>query len=250
MVKREVPLLKAVKIKKQFGDGHNKVEVLQGLSFSLFEGERVAIIGASGVGKSTLLHILGTLDIPDSGRVLFQDQDVFTMDDKNLATFRNRHIGFVFQFHYLLPEFDPLENIMIPELMAGTPRNIAREKAETLLEKVGLSRHIGRKVTTLSGGERQRVAVARALIREPQILLADEPTGNLDTTTGTMIHELLVELNEKEKISMVVATHNMELASLMNKVYQLKDGLLFETNQHCWTQCAQQQRTMKTPGSR
>jgi len=181
------------------------------------------------VGKSTLLHILGTLDIPDSGKVYFKNQDIFKMDEKTLATFRNRHIGFVFQFHYLLPEFDPLENIMIPELMAGTPRNLAKEKALVLLEKVGLSRHIGQRVSTLSGGERQRVAVARALIRGPQLLLADEPTGNLDTKTSARIHELLVDLNEKEKISMVVATHNMELAALMDKVYRLKDGILIKT---------------------
>ncbi|HDM76099.1 MAG TPA: ABC transporter ATP-binding protein [Deltaproteobacteria bacterium] len=223
------PLLRAMDIKKHFGEGQNRVDVLQGLSFQLFEGEKIAVIGASGVGKSTLLHILGTLDIPDSGKVYFKNQDIFKMDEKTLATFRNRHIGFVFQFHYLLPEFDPLENIMIPELMAGTPRNLAKEKALVLLEKVGLSRHIGQRVSTLSGGERQRVAVARALIRGPQLLLADEPTGNLDTKTSARIHELLVDLNEKEKISMVVATHNLELAALMDKVYRLKDGILIKT---------------------
>jgi len=223
------PLFRAMDIKKHFGEGQNRVDVLQGLSFQLFEGEKIAVIGASGVGKSTLLHILGTLDIPDSGKVYFKNQDIFKMDEKTLATFRNKHIGFVFQFHYLLPEFDPLENIMIPELMAGTPRNLAKEKALVLLEKVGLSRHIGQRVSTLSGGERQRVAVARALIRGPQLLLADEPTGNLDTKTSARIHELLVDLNEKEKISMVVATHNLELAALMDKVYRLKDGILIKT---------------------
>ncbi len=221
-------LLKAIKLEKHFGEGRNRVDVLEGLSFDLLEGERIAIIGASGVGKSTLLHILGTLDAPDSGSVYFREKNIFKMDEKELATFRNRHIGFVFQFHYLLPEFDLVENVMMPELMAGTPKNIARKKAMILLEKVGLSTRSGRSVTTLSGGERQRVAVARALIREPQILLADEPTGNLDSKTSTKIHELLVNLNETERISMVVATHNMELAALMNRVYKLKDGLLHE----------------------
>ncbi len=223
------PVLKAIDIEKHFGEGNNRVDVLQGLSLSLHEGERIAIIGASGVGKSTLLHILGTLDTPCSGGVFFNGQDVFRMDERELAAFRNKHIGFVFQFHYLLPEFDPLENVMIPELMAGTSRSVAREKALDLLEKVGLSKQVGRRVTTLSGGERQRVAVARALIRGPKVLLADEPTGNLDTRTSERIHQLLVELNEKEKISMVVATHNLELASLMNRVYKLKDGILKET---------------------
>ena len=229
MVNGQSPLLKAIKLEKHFGEERNRVDVLQGLSLDLTQGERIAIIGASGVGKSTLLHILGTLDTPDSGEVYFKDRDIFSMTEKELATFRNRHIGFVFQFHYLLPEFDPVENIMIPELMAGTPRDIAKEKALVLLDKVGLPGKIDRGVTTLSGGERQRVAVARALIRGPQLLLADEPTGNLDTRTSTRIHELLVELNETEGISMIVATHNMELATLMNRVYLLKEGVLQET---------------------
>lgn len=221
------PILQTISLSKHFGtDPSRVVNVLQELDFILQTGERIAIIGASGVGKSTLLHILGAVDQPSTGQVLHRGQDIFQLDEKDIAAFRNRHIGFVFQFHHLLPEFDALENIMMPELMAGTPRHKAQRKAMNLLERVGLSPHLKRRIGTLSGGEQQRVAVARALIRQPDILLADEPTGNLDTRTGRKIHDLLVDLNERNKLSMVVATHNIELAGKMNKVFRLQEGKL------------------------
>lgn len=191
-------------------------------------GERVAIVGASGVGKSTLLHILGTLEKPTAGRVLYSGNDVFQWDENELARFRNTNIGFVFQFHYLLPEFNALENVMLPGMISGLSRNEAKPKAVELLERLGLADRLHHRPKQLSGGEQQRVAVARALLLRPLVFLADEPSGNLDTRTGRTLHELLVSLNEELGLTTIVVTHNMELASMMHRTLRLIDGQLRE----------------------
>jgi lipoprotein-releasing system ATP-binding protein len=198
------------------------------LDLTVASQETVAVLGASGVGKSTLLHILGTLERPSGGGVLYDGVDVFTFSADQLAAFRNRSIGFVFQFHHLLPEFTALENTMMPALIAHKSSKEARELAESILEQVGLSHRLIHRVGELSGGEQQRVAVARALVLRPRILLADEPTGNLDTKTGRNIHDLLLRLNEEHHVSLLVVTHNMELAAMMARRYQMKEGILQE----------------------
>lgn len=200
------------------------MDVLKGLNLSIGRGERMAIVGASGAGKSTLLHILGTLDRPVSGEVLYGGVNPFTLNDNALAGFRNRRIGFVFQFHHLLPEFNAVENVMMPLVIAGvSPRDAARE-AEEVLTDVGLKERLTHKPGELSGGEQQRVAVARALVLKPDVLLADEPTGNLDAKTGDTVHNLLIEINEKKGVTMVIVTHNESLAERMKRVISLVDG--------------------------
>jgi len=220
------PFLQVRNVYKHFGSGDRRVDVLRGLELTVAPQESAAILGASGVGKSTLLHILGTLERPSEGWVLYDGVDVFSFSDDDLAAFRNRAIGFVFQFHHLLPEFTALENTMMPALIAHKSRKEARELAESILEQVGLSHRLGHRVGELSGGEQQRVAVARALVLRPRILLADEPTGNLDTKTGRNVHDLLLRLNEEQHVSLLVVTHNMELAGMMARRYQMKDGIL------------------------
>jgi lipoprotein-releasing system ATP-binding protein len=187
-------------------------------------------VGASGIGKSTLLHILGTLDRPDSGALFFKGTDVFQYDDLRLAKFRNESIGMVFQFHHLLPEFSALENTMMPALINGMHRPDASQAAEKILTRVGLQHRLDYRVGKLSGGEQQRVALARALVLKPAILLADEPTGNLDKGNSDDVHDLLMELNREFGMTLVVVTHNLELASYMSRRFTIGDGLLQELN--------------------
>jgi len=211
---------------KVYGTGLQSIEIFRDLDLVIRGGERIAIVGASGAGKTTLLHILGTVDRPTHGKVLYGGQDVFLWNENELAQFRNRHIGFVFQFHYLLPEFNALENVMMPGLIADMPKKEVRDKASAFLEKLGLAHRLNHRIGELSGGEQQRVAVARALVLNPSIFLADEPSGNLDSRTGRKLHELLVSLNEELGLTMVIVTHNSELASMMHRTLQLVDGQL------------------------
>ena len=217
-------LIRAEQLFKSFGNGAKQVEVLKGINLFFAQGDRAAIVGASGVGKTTLLHILGTLDRPTSGKVFYQGEDIFRMNERELAHFRNREIGFVFQFHHLLPEFDAIENTMMPCLIQGIPKTEAASRAESILTLVGLKDRLSHKPGELSGGEQQRVAVARALVLEPKVLLADEPTGNLDTKTGESVFDLLTELNRIKGVTLIVVTHNLKLAEKMSRKIQLIDG--------------------------
>jgi len=201
-----------------------EIHALKGIDITVQRGEMVVIVGASGAGKTTLLHILGTLDRPSRGEVLYQGEDVFSRTEESLAEFRNREIGFVFQFHHLLPEFNALENTMMPALIQGMDRKEARERAEKILTEVGLKERIWHKPGELSGGEQQRVAVARALVLRPTILLADEPTGNLDSKTGEKIIQLIFSLNESRGITLVIVTHNEVLARRFPRQIYLADG--------------------------
>jgi lipoprotein-releasing system ATP-binding protein len=203
------------------------IEVLKELNLCINTGESLAVVGVSGSGKSTLIHILGTLDHPTSGTVLFDEVDVFTWPEQKLAAFRNRKIGFIFQFHNLLPEFTGLENTMMPALIRRMPKREAKRRAEALLTEVGLGDRMTHKPGELSGGEQQRVAIARALILEPEILLADEPTGNLDTETGKKIEEILVALNKTKRITLIAVTHNQSLADRMSQQIGLRDGRIY-----------------------
>ncbi len=221
-------LLCARHIVKCFSNGGVSIDVLKDLNFDMASGETVAIVGASGIGKSTLLHILGTLDRPDSGSLLFHGDDIFSYDDTSLAKFRNETIGFVFQFHHLLPEFSALENTMMPALIQGQSRHDAAEAAERVLVRVGLKDRLKHRVGKLSGGEQQRVALARALVLKPAVLLADEPTGNLDKGNSEQVHDLLLKLNQELSMTLVVVTHNLELASQMNRRVTISDGRLKE----------------------
>lgn len=213
---------------KVFGSGPQSIELFKDLDVVIRGGERVAIVGASGAGKTTLLNILGTLERPTTGKVLYGGQDVFLWEEKELANFRNRQIGFVFQFHNLLPEFDALENVMMPGLIGGDSLKVVKDGAMQLLERLGLADRIHHRIGELSGGEQQRVAVARALSLRPSLFLADEPSGNLDSRTGRKLHELLVGLNEELDLTMVIVTHNQELASMMHRLLRLVDGQLRE----------------------
>lgn len=220
-------LLEVRDLHKTYLDTGAEIQVLRGLDLDLAEGERLAIIGESGVGKSTLLHILGTLDKPTTGRVLYRGNDLSTVDEDALSDFRNRDIGFVFQFHYLLPDFNALENVMLPALIQGWDRDKASEAALKLLEKVGLKERVGHQPGKLSGGEQQRVAVARAVILSPQLILADEPTGDLDSATGEEIQDLLFSLNEEARIALIVATHNRGFAEKIGRQMELREGRLY-----------------------
>ena len=211
---------------KTYRTGPNTVEVLRGISLEIAEGATTALVGASGAGKSTLLHILGALDRPSEGTVLFRGSDLFKRSDRELADFRSRSIGFVFQFHHLLPEFSALENVMMPALIARRNRGEAEQKAAELLEELGLGQRLTHRPGELSGGEQQRVAIARALVMEPELLLADEPTGNLDMKTSDAIHGSLARLQQKTGITMVIVTHNERLAAGMEQVVRLADGLI------------------------
>ncbi len=215
-------------LSKVFENGSHTIELFKELDLVIRKGERIAIVGSSGAGKSTLLNILGTLEKPTTGKVFYGGSDVFIQGERELANFRNRNIGFVFQFHCLLPEFDAIENVMMPGLISGLPRSQARSRASELLDKLGLSQRLKHRVGELSGGEQQRVAVARALLLKPRLFLADEPSGNLDSRTGRSLHELLVSLNESDGLTMVIVTHNQELASMMHRVLRLKDAHLKE----------------------
>ena len=213
---------------KSFNNSGSRIDILKGLNLELDAGETIAVVGASGIGKSTLLHLLGALDRPDSGTFFFQGEDVFLFDSLKLARFRNEFVGYVFQFHHLLPEFSALENAMMPGLIKGLGKKKARKAAESILVKVGLKDRLFYRVGKLSGGEQQRVALARALVLKPVVLLADEPTGNLDKKNSEQVHELLLELNREFCVTLVVITHNMELASYMSRRATIIDGKLVE----------------------
>ena len=213
---------------KRYRNGAVSIDVLSSLSFDLSAGETIAVVGASGIGKSTLLHILGALDRPDSGTLLFRGENIFEYEEETLAKFRNQSIGFVFQFHHLLPEFSSLENAMMPALINGWDKTKAAGAAGEILVRVGLKDRLNYRVGKLSGGEQQRVALARALVLKPAILLADEPTGNLDKANSEQVHELLLELNRELSMSLIVVTHNLVLASLLSRRVTIVDGKLID----------------------
>jgi lipoprotein-releasing system ATP-binding protein len=219
-------LLRATALCKDFATGEGVISVLRGLDLEVARGQRIAILGQSGTGKSTLLHILGTLDHPTSGNVWFDGEDVFAKPPDELARFRNRALGFVFQFHHLLPEFTATENVMMPALLRGDAFDESRRRAEAILGEVGLEHRLRHPVGKLSGGERQRVAVARALVLDPPVVLADEPTGNLDPKTGERVGDLLLHLNRARGTALVVVTHNAELAARMDTRLAMIDGRL------------------------
>jgi len=221
-------LMEAQKLTKSFADKGSRITILKNFDVCLNAGEAVAVVGPSGVGKSTLLHILGTLDRPDSGTLRISNKDVFKLESNPLAAFRNRSIGFVFQFHHLLPEFTAVENTMMPGLIAKKSKQACTLAAEEILVRVGLKDRLHHRVNTLSGGEQQRVALARALVLAPKVLLADEPTGNLDKNNSEAVHQLLMELNSEMEMTMVVVTHNTELAALMNRRISINEGRLME----------------------
>ncbi len=218
-------VLEAQDLHKIFVLGEEKINVLRGLNLVVNRGDFIGVVGPSGVGKSTLLHILGGLDHPTEGKVFLDGEEMYKMDDSELARVRNAKIGFIFQFHYLLPEFTALENVMMPGIIGGQPWAEAKKKAKEILEEVGLGHRLEHTPVELSGGEKQRVAIARALFNNPRVVLADEPSGNLDPERAEELHNLLFRLNE-QGITFVVATHNMEFVSRMRKVYRLKRGVL------------------------
>jgi len=215
-------------LSRSFQNTGAPIEILRDVNLSLDEGDTLAIVGASGIGKSTFLHILGTLDRPDSGKLYFQGEDVLLFDNSKLARFRNKSVGFMFQFHHLLPEFSALENASMPALIHGYSKEKAMQAAETILVRTGLKSRLHHRVGKLSGGEQQRVALARALVMRPRILLADEPTGNLDTRNSDQVHELLLELNQEFSMTMVVVTHNMQLAAFMSRCVTIANGQFVE----------------------
>ncbi len=217
-------LIEVLDLCKSFRTGDRVVDVLSSVSLQIRSGEMIALLGASGAGKSTLMHIMGALDRPTSGTVRFLGEDLFRKSERELATFRNSSIGFVFQFHHLLPEFSALENVMMPALINGVPRKEALNRATSLLDEVGLAQRVSHKPGELSGGEQQRVAVARALVMEPRVLLADEPTGNLDMRTSESIHQLFTDLHGKRGLTVLVVTHNEQLAARTSRQIRLQDG--------------------------
>lgn len=220
-------IIKAENIFKSYPTGqNNRLEILKDISLEIPRNKISVIIGASGAGKSTLLHILGGLDKPDSGKILIEENDVASLSDKKLSSFRNNHIGFVFQFHHLLPEFTALENITIPQLIGNVSYQKAREKSAELLEIVGLTERAEHKPAQLSGGEQQRVAVARALANDPKLILADEPTGNLDTVNSELLNDLFVQLRDKYGKTLTIVTHNKDLMALADIIFEMKDGRL------------------------
>ena len=221
-------MLKAENLHKSYGSLH----VLKGISLTVNRGEIVSILGSSGAGKSTLLHILGTLDKPSSGRVWLHGQDVFQLSSSALASFRNKHIGFVFQFHYLLPEFTALENVCIPGWIAGEKKHVVEDRARNLLHMMGLGDRLHHRPARLSGGEQQRVAVARALINQPDLVLADEPTGNLDSAHALELHQLFQELKKQLQQTFVIVTHNESLARLSDRKLLIQDGQLIAHHDH------------------
>lgn len=213
-------MLKALGLRKSYG----ALQVLKGVDIEVAEGEVVAIIGASGAGKSTLLHLLGTLDTPDQGQVIVKGKNVFEQTPKEVAEFRNRNVGFVFQFHNLLPEFNTLENVMMPGLIAKQEPKALESRATGLLERLGLKDRILHKPSQLSGGEQQRTAVARALINSPGLILADEPSGNLDSKNASELHHLFLELRKEFKHTFIIVTHNLEFAGMADRTLQMRDG--------------------------
>ncbi|MES2375851.1 MAG: ABC transporter ATP-binding protein [Bacteroidota bacterium] len=217
-------MLKATAINKSYG----QLRILKGVDFEVEKGEIVTIVGASGAGKSTLLNILGTLDKADSGQLFINNVELNKLSNKNLSNFRNREIGFIFQFHHLLAEFDALENVCIPAYIAGTSRPEAEKRAKDLLELLGLGHRLNHKPNTLSGGEQQRVAVARALINNPALIFADEPSGNLDSANARELHELFIKLRNEFNQTFVIVTHNEELANISDRKVLMVDGLIVQ----------------------
>jgi len=215
-------------LRKEFLHGGRRLIVLDGIDFEIRPGEIVSVIGASGAGKSTLLHMLGTIDLPSSGTILFDGVDVTRMAPAQLAEFRNRQIGFVFQFHHLLPEFTALENVMMPGLILRLPRAVCAAEAKAMLIRLGLGERLTHRPGELSGGEQQRVALARALLLKPRLLLADEPTGNLDTKTGRDMHDLFLQLNRELGMTLLIVTHNAELAAQTGRRLRITDGTMVE----------------------
>uniref|UniRef100_A0A7C3QUW7 ABC transporter ATP-binding protein n=1 Tax=Leptospirillum ferriphilum TaxID=178606 RepID=A0A7C3QUW7_9BACT len=213
---------------KNYPMGTGEVSVLKGISLEIAAGELVALTGESGAGKSTLLHILGTVDRSSAGTVLIGEKDLETEPERVRANFRNRSIGFIFQFHHLLPEFTALENVLVPAWIEGSPEGATRQRGRYLLQRMGLAHRMNHRPAELSGGEQQRVAIARALLQEPALVLADEPTGNLDTHTSLEVFALLKELNREEGMTVILATHNLSLASLSDRVIHMKDGVIGE----------------------
>ncbi len=224
------PLVEISGLSRSFASGAGSVRVLEGLDLEIAEGDRVAIVGQSGVGKSTLLHLLGTLDHPTAGSIRFRGEDVFARSREELASLRGRFLGFVFQFHHLLPEFSAVENVMMPGLIQGLRQDEMRPRAESMLGDVGLAQRVEHAVGKLSGGERQRVAVARALVLDPPLVLADEPTGNLDPATGDQVAELLFEMNRNRGTTLVVVTHSKRMAEQLGRVMVLRGGRLHEAD--------------------
>jgi len=222
----DAPIVEVDDLAKSYRTPNGAIAVLRGLSLTVARGEMVAIVGASGVGKSTLLHVLGGLDRAERGTVRVAGEDIGALSDDALVAFRNRHVGFVFQFHHLLPEFTALENVLMPLRIARRPLSEARPRAESLLDRVGLSGRLSHVPGMLSGGEQQRVAMARALAMEPALLVADEPTGNLDEHTAETLHELLRAMHRDAGLTSVIATHNSRLAALCDRVLRLEDGVL------------------------
>ncbi|MDH5357767.1 MAG: lipoprotein-releasing ABC transporter ATP-binding protein LolD [Gammaproteobacteria bacterium] len=220
------PIIQCTHLAKHFTDGYLETDVLSDINLTVNKGDRLAIVGSSGSGKSTLLHLLGGLDQPSSGTVKIHNQDINTLSVNALSKLRNQSLGFVYQFHHLLPEFSALENVAIPLVIAGQQPKQAQQQAEDLLTKVGLSHRLAHKPSELSGGERQRAALARALITQPDCLLADEPTGNLDHRTAQTIFELILSLNESLGTALIIVTHDCEMASQMDKIFTLSDGIL------------------------
>ena len=220
------PLVSVRGLTKDFRMGAASVNVLRGIDLDISRGEMLSVVGASGVGKSTLLHILGGLDRPTSGSVGYEGRDIYGLDEAALARFRNTRVGFVFQFHHLLPEFTAFENVLMPAMINGADRAAAGKRALALLDEVGLSGRVAHRPGELSGGEQQRVAIARALMVEPAIVLADEPTGNLDTQTAESVHELMRSLNREKGLTLVVVTHNEKLASRSDRIIRMVDGLI------------------------
>lgn len=221
-------LLEAKNITKEYKEGSVVTSVLKGINLQVMQNEMVAVVGSSGSGKSTLLHILGTLDTPTSGDVIFKGQNLFSLSNSKLSDFRNVNLGFVYQFHHLLADFTAFENVAIPLFISGTPKKEIKERVEYLLKRVGLDHRMKHKSSELSGGERQRVAIARAIVNRPSLILADEPTGNLDHKSANGIFELLAELRAETKCSLVVVTHDRELAQRFERQIIVKDGLIVE----------------------
>lgn len=224
-------LLSCQQVSKSYNEGPNAVDVLQKVSFDIKTGEQIAIVGSSGSGKSTLLHILGALDKPTSGKVLFEGQDIFAYNENQQSTFRNQNLGFVYQQHHLLPEFSALENTAMPLLIAKQNKKDALATATELLQRVGLADRVAHRPSELSGGERQRVAIARALVNKPKLVLADEPTGNLDDKSGESIYQLLLSLKNEFATSFVVVTHDQRLAAKLDRAYLLTNGKLSQMAQ-------------------